>query len=82
MYDVIGTLYTPGEHDTEGNEITAPVPLPGWHVNSPYPVEGWEQYLVTPNTPRRVFAGHQTVCYRFPSEEAYEAVNPTEPGVE
>ena len=63
QYDIIGTLYTPGEYDSEGNETTPPIPLPGWHVNAPCPVDGWEQYLVTPNTPRRVFAGHQTICY-------------------
>ena len=67
MYDIIGTLF---EDETA---------LPGWHVNSPFPVEGWEQYQVTPTTPRRVFAGHPTFFYVFPDEAAFEAiVNPPE----
>jgi hypothetical protein len=80
MYDIIGILYTPGTYDDEGNELTPPVALAGWHVNSPHRVEGWEAYQVEPNSPRRVFAGHPTFCYVFPSEEAYEAiVNPPLP---
>jgi len=80
MFDIIGTLYTPGTYDDEGNELTPPVPLAGWHVNSPFPVEGWEQYQVTPTSPRRVFAGHPTFCYVFPDEATFDAlVNPPQP---
>jgi hypothetical protein len=80
MYDIIGTLYTPGTYDDEGNELTPPVALPGWHVNSPHPVEGWEQYQVEPSSPRRVFAGHPTYCYVFPDEATFDAiVNPPVP---
>lgn len=79
MFDIIGTLYEPGTYDAEGNEITAPVALPGWHVNSPEPVEGWEAYAVTPNAPRRVFAGHPTFFYVFQDEATFNAlVNPPE----
>jgi hypothetical protein len=74
MYDIIGSLYAPAE---DGQE---PVVLPGWHVNSPHPVEGWEQYRVEPAAPRRVFAGHPTYCYKFPSKEAFkELVGEDEP---
>lgn len=68
--DVIGVLYSADEE---------PVALPGWHVNSPFPVEEWEQYQVTPTTPRRVFAGHPTYCYVFESKEAFVAL--TEPEI-
>jgi len=80
MFDIIGTLYTPGTYDDEGNELTPPFPLDGWHVNSPFPVEGWEQYQVEPSTPRRVFAGHPTHCYVFPDEATFDdLVNPPQP---
>lgn len=29
----IGTIYEGGEWDAEGNVITAPAAVPGWHVN-------------------------------------------------
>jgi hypothetical protein len=60
MYDTIGTLF---EDETA---------LPGWHVNSPFPVEGWEQYQVTPTSPRRVFAGHPTFFYVFDNQEVFD----------
>ena len=31
--DTIGVIYKGGEWDTEGNVITEPVALDGWHVN-------------------------------------------------
>ena len=55
--DVIGTISRGGEWDEEGNVITEPTVLDGWHVN--YVGElpaGWEQYAVTPEQPYRVFA--------------------------
>ena len=55
--DVIGTISRGGEWDEEGNVITEPTVLDGWHVN--YVGElpaGWEQYVVTPEQPYRVFA--------------------------
>ena len=54
--DVIGTITKGGESDEEGNIITQPTTLPGWHIN--YTGElpsNWEQYLVTPENPVRVF---------------------------
>ena len=57
--DIIGDIYeTPGTYDPEtGEDPTPPVKLPGYHVNyiGTLP-EGWEQYLVNPVNPHRVFA--------------------------
>jgi hypothetical protein len=54
--DVIGTISRGGEWDEEGNVITPPEVLDGWHVNYVGEVpEGWEQYAVTPEQPVRVF---------------------------
>ena len=54
--DVIGTITTGGESDEEGNVITQPTTLPGWHINyvGELPSD-WEQYLVSPEEPVRVF---------------------------
>ncbi len=54
---VIGTIQRGGEWDEEGNEITAPTVLDGWHVNFQGEVpEDWEQYAVYPESPVRVWA--------------------------
>ena len=55
--DVIGTIYEPGTYDEEtGEELTPPVPLPGFHINfaGPY-ANGLEQYRIEPKTPQRKF---------------------------
>lgn len=62
--DVIGTLYQPG---------TPPTALAGWHVNAPKAIGGWDAWRVTPQTPRRVFAGGETVCYTFADEPQFLA---------
>ena len=57
--DVIGTLYNDdGVYDEEGEEVTAPTPMAGWHVNylGDLP-DGWENYEVTPEQPKRMWAG-------------------------
>lgn len=71
--DIIGTIYTPAVLDAEGNVVTEPQAIPGWHINAPAEVEGWEAYQVFPETPMRVYAGHETVCYSFPDEAAFTA---------
>lgn len=56
--DVIGTLYNDDAvYDEEGEEVTAPTPMDGWHVNylGDLP-EGWETYEVYPEPPKRIFA--------------------------
>jgi hypothetical protein len=54
--DVVGVITEGGEYDEEGNVITQPITLSGWHINyvGELPVE-LEQYLVTPENPVRVF---------------------------
>jgi hypothetical protein len=54
--DVIGTIIRGGEWDDEGNAITPPETLDGWHVNYQGELpEGWEAFAVFPNSPYRVF---------------------------
>jgi hypothetical protein len=54
--DVIGTISRGGEWDEEGNVITPPEVLPGWHVNYVGEVsESWNQFVVNPVEPYRVF---------------------------
>jgi hypothetical protein len=55
--DVLGTITRGGEWDDEGNEITPPTTLDGWHVNYQGELpEGWEQYAVEPKQPVRVWS--------------------------
>jgi len=55
--DVIGTITRGGEWDDEGNVITPPETLDGWHVNYQGKLpEGWEEYAVYPANPVRVWA--------------------------
>lgn len=55
--DVVGIITRGGEWDEEGNEITAPTVLSGWHINYQGELpEGWEQYEVMPQQPVRVWA--------------------------
>lgn len=56
--DVVGALSIGGTYDPETGEVlTPPTMLDGWHVNyiGELP-EAWEQYVVEPKRPRRVFA--------------------------
>ena len=58
--DTIGVISEGGEWDEEGNVVTAPVALEGWHVN--VRLAGGEDgaaldaFAVTPEQPRRVWA--------------------------
>ena len=56
--DEVGTITRGGEYDPEtGDVIVAPEVLDGWHVNYVGELpEGWEQYVVEPEQPVRVFA--------------------------
>ena len=56
--DVIGTITRGGEYDPEtGAVIVAPTVLDGFHVNySGVLPETWEEFLVAPDNPYRVFA--------------------------
>lgn len=56
--DVIGTLHEPVILADDGETVLSGGALsPGWHVNlaGTLPV-GWEEYLVTPLHPQRIFA--------------------------
>jgi hypothetical protein len=54
--DVIGTISIGGEYDDEGEVITPPTLLDGWHINyiGELP-DGWEEYVVRPANPVRVW---------------------------
>lgn len=56
--DVVGAITEGGTWDREtGEELVPPTVLDGWHVNyiGQLP-DGWDQYVVTPQSPYRVFA--------------------------
>jgi hypothetical protein len=59
--DEVGTIYEGGEYGPDGEVITPPVALSGWHVNTiGLAPEAWDQYLVVVNSPARVFLGGPT----------------------
>ena len=56
--DVVGVITRGGEWDPEnGEQLVAPEVLPGWHINyiGELP-EAWEEFVVEPAAPVRVFA--------------------------
>ena len=55
--DVIGQIVRGGEWDDEGNVITPPEVLDGWHLNYQGELfDGWEEFAVYPANPVRVWA--------------------------
>jgi hypothetical protein len=56
--DVVGTITRGGEYDPETGEVLVPPTLlDGWHCNLAGDLpNGWEQYVVQPEHPVRVFA--------------------------
>jgi hypothetical protein len=56
--DVVGTITRGGEYNPKtGDVIVAPTVLDGWHVNFAGTLpDGWDEFLVTPAAPYRVFA--------------------------
>ena len=75
--DIIGIMYAPtGEtiKDEEGNDLPVMAALPGWHVNTPEPVEAFADKEVTPNSPSRVYAGHETFFYVFADEAEFTSM--------
>ena len=56
--DVIGDIYEGGVYGNNGEVIEAPIKLNGFHVNMVGDIPAsWQQYIVTPNSPSRVFFG-------------------------
>ena len=54
--DVVGTITQGGTYDENGEVITTPEVLPGYHVNTQgISSESWESYRVIVNTPVRIF---------------------------
>jgi hypothetical protein len=54
--DVVGVITQGGEYDEEGNVVVQPTTLSGWHINYVGELpESWEEYLVSPEFPVRVF---------------------------
>jgi hypothetical protein len=55
--DVVGAIARGGEYDNEGAVIVAPTVLAGFHVNFAGELpDGWEEFVVSPVEPYRVFA--------------------------
>ena len=88
IYDLIGTMYKPTGamfKDNENNEYQEMKAIDGYHVNTLPPLaESLEQYVVTPTTQIRVFAGREdTICLKFKDRVewlslGYEAVEDVE----
>jgi hypothetical protein len=56
--DVVGTIYNnDAVIDPDGTVVTPATPMAGWHVNfvGELPT-GWDEFLVSPVAPYRVFA--------------------------
>lgn len=70
-----------GEYDEEGNVITEPTVIEGFHVNTLGEIEGADDYIVTPNSPKRKFSGRDdAIYYAFPDEETFRGFVPLEDG--
>ena len=55
--DEIGVIYEGGTYDAEGEVITPPTALDGWHVNYQGELpDGWDEFAVFPKQPVRVWA--------------------------
>ena len=55
--DIIGPITRGGEWDDEGDVITPPEVLDGWHLNYQGELpDGWEEFAVYPANPVRVWS--------------------------
>ena len=56
--DVIGTIYEGGEYGEDGEIITPPYPVKGWHINALEVEEDLEKYIIDrPKKPHRIYLG-------------------------
>ena len=70
--DEIGIIYEGGTYDAEGEVITPPTALPGWHVNTlGIAPEAWDTHLVVVNSASHIFFGGPT---QAPDEATLEAM--------
>lgn len=70
VYDEIGLMYDLTDPEN-------PVAKPGWHVNVIGSIEGADEFIVTPETPSRVFAGSPAMtCYKFNDKAHFESFLP------
>jgi hypothetical protein len=55
--DVVGPITRGGEYDEDGKVLVKPKLLKGFHINfiGELP-DGWDEYVVNPESPSRVFA--------------------------
>jgi hypothetical protein len=59
--DEIGLLYEGGTYDAEGEVITPPTALPGWHVNTlGIAPEAWDEFQIIVKSASRIFFGGPT----------------------
>ena len=71
--DEIGIITEGGTYDADGDVITPPTILPGWHVNyAGEPPEAWDQCLIVVNSASRVFFGGST---QAPDTATLEAIS-------
>jgi hypothetical protein len=72
--DPFGTDYKGGTYDDEGNVITPPVALDGYHVNAlGIAPEAWDEFLVVVNSASHIFLGGPT---QAPTSDILEELMP------
>lgn len=80
---------TSGEHDEEGNLVTATeyysdptTGQPYYHVDSTELLDGLDEFRVTPEPGHHKFAGVQTYHYHFASADEWAEYDPRPSAVE
>jgi hypothetical protein len=83
--DIIGKIVAKhATYDENDDEVVAATYVDGWHVNLLTEEPEWLEYLCDPQpaNPRRVYAGCTApVAYRFPDEETFRQVEPTQESI-
>lgn len=63
-----------GTYDSDGNEISPPKYVKGWHVNTHKSIPELKPFEITVSTPERVYLGADTIFLRFKNEQEFEEV--------